>query len=234
MMNNQSNAIQTRRLSKTFGGCRVLREIDLQITSGECVALTGSNGAGKTTLLRCLAAITRPTTGEVDWFGQGAAANPDHRRLVGFVAHESHLYAHLTLLENLMFAARMCGVTEPAQRADKLLEQIGLRSWANQQVRKISEGMRKRLALARALIHDPRILLLDEPFSGLDAASRDWLGGLLDQYRADGCAVCFATHSEEHSRRLADRTLILQRGSLAAHHEAATTAANENILRYAV
>jgi heme exporter protein A len=233
MMMNQSIAIQTLRLSKSLGGRKVLREIDLEIATGECVALTGSNGAGKTTLLRCLAAIARPTTGEVRWFGQPAAASPDQRRLVGLVAHESRLYAHLTLRENLLFAARMCAVTEPVRRGDRLLEQIGLRSLADRQVRQISQGMRQRLALARALIHDPPILLLDEPFSGLDAASRDWLVGLLHEQRSAGRAICFATHNEEHSRQLAARTLILRRGSLAGDRDVVNASAEDNTWRYA-
>ncbi len=231
-MSNQSSAIQTLRLSKHFGGRRVLREIDLEIATGECVALTGSNGSGKTTLLRCLAAVARPTTGEVHWFGRPAAASPDQRRVVGLVAHENRLYAHLTVRENLIFAARMCAVIEPARRCDKLLEQTSLRSLADRQVRQISQGMRQRLALARSLIHDPPIVLLDEPFSGLDAASRDWLVGLLHELRADGHAICFSTHNEEDSQRLADRTWILRDGSLASHQVMADAAAQDNTWRY--
>jgi heme ABC exporter ATP-binding subunit CcmA len=244
MMTHQSSAIQTQRLSKSLGGRMVLREIDLTIATGECVALTGSNGAGKTTLLRCLAASARPTAGAVHWFGRPAAASPDHRRLVGIVAHETRLYAHLTLRENLLFAARMCAVTEPTRRADKLLEQIGLRSLADRQVRQISKGMRQRLALARALIHEPPIMLLDEPFSGLDAASRDWLAEQLHERRAGGCAVCFSTHDEQQTRQFADRTLILRNGSLAGRtllqdqigtrqHDIADASAEDNTRRYA-
>jgi heme exporter protein A len=231
-MTNQPSAIQARQLSKSLGGQMVLREIDLQIAAGEFVALMGDNGSGKTTLLRCLAAIARPTAGEVRWFGQPAAAQPDQRRLIGMVAHESRLYAHLTLRENLIFAARMCAVSAPAQRADGLLEQIGLRSLADRQVRQISKGMRQRLALARALIHDPPILLLDEPFSGLDAAGRDWLAGVLREQRASGCAVCCVTHDEEQTRQLADRTLILRDGSLAGPHHVADALAENNTRRY--
>ena len=227
-MANQSNAIQTRRLSKNLGGRMVLREIDLEVSAAECVALTGSNGAGKTTLLRCLAAIARPTTGEVFWFGRRAAENSDQRKLVGMVAHESRLYAHLTLRENLIFAARMCEVILPVQRADTLLEQIGLRALANHQVRQISRGMRQRLALARSLIHDPPILLLDEPFSGLDTMSREWLVQLLHEQRERGRAVCFATHELGQAQQLADRTLTLRDGLLIGQHVMTDASAEEN------
>ncbi len=210
-----TNAIQTQRLSKRLGNRTVLREVDLEIAAGQCVALTGSNGSGKTTLLRCLAGITRPDSGEVRWFGRPAAESPNDRRLVGMVTHESRLYAHLSLRENLVFAARMCAVNQPVQRADILLDQIGLRALADRQVRKISRGTRQRLALARALIHDPPILLLDEPFSGLDSIGCDWLSGYLKEQRENDRAICFVTHDMEPARRLADRTLILENGTLA-------------------
>ncbi len=210
------SAIQCRRLSKSLGGRLVLRGIDLEIASGQCVALTGSNGAGKTTLLRCLAGRARPTQGEVRWFGRRAGADPRQRQRVGMAAHDSRLYGHLTLRENLLFAARMCAVAAAARRAESLLEQTGLRPWADRQAREISKGMRQRLALARALIHDPPIVLLDEPFSGLDAAGRQWLAALLGEQRQAGRTICFATHDETQTRQLADRLLVLQAGTLAA------------------
>jgi len=228
-MISQGNAIQTRRLAKSLGGRTVLREIDLEIAAAECVALLGGNGAGKTTLLRCLAAIARPTSGEVFWFGQPAAAKSNQRSLVGMVTHESRLYAHLTLRENLVFAARMCAVTAPRQRTNTLLEQTGLQALADRQVRQISRGMRQRLALARSLIHDPPILLLDEPFSGLDTKSRDWLVRLLRVQQASGRALCFATHQQELVRQLADRTLTLRNGSLTDHKAMTKGRAKENV-----
>lgn len=192
----------------------VLREVDLEIAAGECVVLTGENGSGKTTLLRCLAAQARPSSGKVFWFGHLAAGHPEQRKLIGMVTHESRLYPHLTLRENLLFAARMCALDEPRQRVDSLLDQIGLQSLADRQVRQVSRGIQQRLAVARALIHNPPILVLDEPFSGLDSLSRDWLTGILKELRATGCAVCLATHDEEQMRLLADRILMLRKGSL--------------------
>ncbi len=232
-MTNQKSAIQAQRLSKRIGDRRVLREIDLEIAEGECVALTGSNGTGKTTLLRCLSAIARPTSGKVYWFGRPAAADPAQRRLIGMVSHESRLYAHLTLRENLVFAARLFSVADPGERAEQLLKQIGLVSLADRQVGQISRGMGQRLALARALIHDPPILLLDEPFSGLDRSSRDWLARLLHERREQGRTLCFSTHDEQQTGQIADRTLTLSGGFLTGHPVVADQSMEENRHRHA-
>ena len=178
--------------------------------------MIGANGAGKTTLLRCLASIVRPTAGEVRWFGN-AVKSTAARRLIGMVAHESHLYPHLTLRENLVFAARMCGVSEPAHRANQLLGRTALSSYAELWPTQVSAGIRHRAAIARALVHDPPILLLDEPFSCLDAQGSQWLLEMLLDFRKSGRTICFATHDETKTDRLAERVLELRSGQL---HEA--------------
>lgn len=211
-MADQTTAIQVRGLSKAFGGRIVLRKLDLDVAEGERVALTGANGAGKTTLLRCLASVLRPTSGEVRWFGQSPVANPAARRLIAMVGHETRLYPHLTICENLIFAARMYGVSQPARRADQLLGSTGLRPYEHRFPARISQGMRQRVAIVRAMVHDPRILLLDEPFSGLDEEATGWLLGLLRDLRAQGRTVCFATHDRQQAERLADRVLHLCSG----------------------
>lgn len=212
MMADRTTAIQTRGLCKAFGGRPVLHKLDLDVAEGEKVALTGANGAGKTTLLRCLASILRPSSGEVRWFGQPAAANPAARRLIAMVGHETRLYPHLTVRENLIFAARMCDVRQPALRADQLLESIGLRPHAHRFPAQLSRGMRQRVAIVRALVHDPRILLLDEPFSGLDRQATDWLLGLLRDLHAQQRTVCFTTHDRHKAEHLSDRVLHLCSG----------------------
>jgi ABC-type multidrug transport system ATPase subunit len=203
-----------RQLSKSFGRRAVLRQIDWQVAEGESVAVTGANGAGKSTLLACLAALVRPTSGEVLWFGRPAARNPAARRLVGMVAHENRLYPHLTLRENLVFAARMCGVSEPGARADQLLESAGLARHAQRMPPVLSRGMRQRAAVARALIHDPPILLLDEPFAALDAEGADWLLGRLLELRARGRTFCLVLHDEAKAERLADTIVRLHSGRI--------------------
>ncbi|HUT12827.1 MAG TPA: heme ABC exporter ATP-binding protein CcmA [Thermoguttaceae bacterium] len=211
-MTEPTVAIRARGLSRLFGNRLVLHRVDLDVAEGQSVALTGANGAGKTTLLRCLASVLRPNTGEVRWFGQLATADPSTRRSIAMVSHESFLYPHLTLRENLIFAGRMCDVGEPTRRADELLARIDLSGHAHRLPPQISRGMRQRVAVARALVHQPRILLLDEPFSGLDARGTDWLLGLLQGLHARGRTLCFATHDQEKVRRLADRVLELRSG----------------------
>lgn len=205
-------AIEVRRLSKSFGQRLVLNEVDLAVAEGESVALEGANGAGKTTLLRCLASVIRPTAGSVRWFGRPAVGDPAARRLVGMVAHESRLYPHLTLRENLVFAARMYDVPKPLDRADELLADIGLCAHADRTPTELSRGMRQRLAVAQAVVHDPPILLLDEPFTGLDREGTNWLLRLLVDYRARRKTLCFALHDEERMQTLADRILELRLG----------------------
>ena len=205
-------AIQASNLSKAFGGQPVLSQLDLVVARGEQIALTGANGAGKTTLLGCLASVLRPTCGEVRWFGQPAAANPAARRLIAMVGHETRLYPHLTLRENLLFAARMYGVAQPGRRADHLLDQIGLQLHAHCLPGRISRGMRQRVAIVRALVHDPLILLLDEPFSGLDQQAIGWLVDLLRELRARGTTICFTTHDRQKAEQPATRVFNLCRG----------------------
>jgi ABC-type transport system involved in cytochrome c biogenesis ATPase subunit len=145
------------------------------VRAGESLLLRGSNGAGKTTLLRCLASSVRPTSGAVWWFGHRVCDDPSLRRLIGMVAHESRLYPQLTLRENLLLAARLYAVDAPGGQADRLLDETGMAAHANRRPAEVSRGMRQRVSVARTLIHQPRILLLDEPFSGLDLAGRGWL-----------------------------------------------------------
>lgn len=211
-MSGAEIAIQVHGLSKDFGARCVLRQVDLVVEAGESLALIGTNGAGKTTLLRCLAALTRPTAGEVRCFGRVIAGDPQVRRLLGMVAHEQRLYPHLTLHENLVFAARMCGAREPGPQATEWLRRVGLAAAAGYLPSQASKGMRQRVAVARALIHEPRILLLDEPFSGLDTQGRRWLCDMLGELRTAGRTICFSTHDDTQTQSLADRVVELRSG----------------------
>lgn len=213
-MANAPAALQAVELSVRLSGRQILKAVDLVIAPGEIVALTGDNGAGKTTLLRCLAGLTQPNSGAVYWQGRPAARWGAGRAIVGLTTHESSLYPYLTARENLVFAARMHGLAQPAERASTWLEDAALLPFADQQAAALSKGTRQRLALARALIHEPAIVLLDEPFTGLDARSLNWLTELLRTYRRQGRAVCFSTHDLSTAHALADRAIRLERGCL--------------------
>ena len=213
-MRDQTIAIQASRLTKAFGNRVVLRQIDLEVAEGEVVVFTGANGAGKTTLLRCLASLSRPTSGEVRWLGRSAGADPAARRLLGMVPHQSCLYPHLTVRENVVFAARMQGLADAGRRADEWLAAAGLGPHAHRLATHLSRGIRQRLALARALVHDPPIVLMDEPFSGLDGEAAGWLVDLLAAFRGRGRAVCLTTHDPEKLQNLAGRIFHLGYGQI--------------------
>ena len=212
-----TDAIRAIGLSKLFGGRQVLRQVDLKVVAGESIAIMGANGAGKTTLLRCLAGVTRPDAGEVWRHGEKSVREPNVSGILGMVMHESQLYPNLTLHENLQFAARMYAIESPQRQARDWLARIGLTSYAKCLPCQISHGMRRRVSVARGIIHKPRIILLDEPFSGLDLEGRDWLSALLADLGRTNRSVCFTTHDARQAQLCADRVLCLQSGKL---HEA--------------
>jgi ABC-type multidrug transport system ATPase subunit len=213
-MTEPQAAIQVSRLSKAFGSRIVLDAVDLKIGVGESVALCGANGVGKTTLLGCLASVLRPDGGEVSWYGRPAGCDVALRRRIGLLTHESGLYSHLTLRENLVFAARMGEMDNPRHSADRWLDMTGLTSHADVLPTRISRGMRQRLVIARALIHKPLLLLLDEPFTALDTAGAEWLSSLLIDLRDRGHTICFVTHEQDKIRRLAQRVVEFRGGKV--------------------
>jgi heme ABC exporter ATP-binding subunit CcmA len=187
----------------------VFRGVDLTLVSGEIVALLGANGAGKTTLLRCLAGALRSDQGHIAWSGESSARSATVRRVIGFVGHDTGLYSALTAHQNLLFAARLWGADDPEEHAMNWLITTGMSEHAHRPTAELSRGMRQRLAIARALIHDPLLLLLDEPFTSLDDDGRGWLIGLLRDLRARGRAVLISAHDAPPDRELIDRTVTL-------------------------
>ncbi len=200
-------------LERAFGALRALRGVDVAVEAGETLAVAGPNGAGKSTLLRLLAGLMRPSAGSVTIDGRAVSAgDPDSRRPIGLVSHQSLLYDDLTLLENLAFAARLHGLADPRGAARRSLDEAGLADRRDDLPRLLSRGMLQRAAIARAIIHDPRVLLLDEPFTGLDAASAARFRELLAERAARGRAVVLVTHQLAEAWDLATRVAVLVAG----------------------
>jgi len=209
--------IEVRRLVKTFGLKTVLRGLDFRAVPGEFVALLGPNGAGKTTMLRILASLSRPTLGEVRVAGYSLPGQASEvRRLLGVVSHQPLLYGELTAEENLRFYARMYGLSDGASRALQALESVGLAARRRDLVRQFSRGMQQRLAIGRALLHDPQVMLLDEPYTGLDQDASAMLDELLRHVAAGGRTVVMTSHDLPRAADLATRIDVLSRGVIAA------------------
>ena len=207
-------AVLVTTVRRRFGPLEALRGVDLTVPEGSTVALFGSNGAGKTTLLRVLAGLLRPSAGRVDLFGEPPPASPQIRRRIGVVAHESFLYPDLSAAENLRYYSRLYGVSDSSRALD-LLESFGLEAFAQRPVRTYSRGMLQRLSFARAILHRPDLLLLDEPFAGLDPTVSEILEQTLHSLHTDGVTIIFSSHDLDTGLRIADRAVILGGGRIA-------------------
>lgn len=205
--------IVARGLEKRFGRTVGLDGIDLEIPSGTALAILGPNGAGKSTLLRLAAGLARPTAGSLRVCGDLAHSRGARAR-VGFIGHATGLYPELTARENLIFASRLHRVSEPGRRADELLAAEGLGRAANRRVRGFSHGMAQRVAIAVGLVHDPEIVLLDEPFTGLDQRASDRLRERLAELHRRGCTLLLVTHDVGVAAQLADAAIVLRRGRI--------------------
>jgi heme exporter protein A len=206
-------AVQAICLHKSIDDRPILCGIDLAITPGESVAVLGANGAGKSTLLKILATLTGPSSGEVRLFGTPLRNAPASLRAkLGLISHQSLLYRDLTARENLEFFGKLYGVKEPAIRAIELLQRVGLAERADDVVKTFSRGMTQRVAIMRALVHRPQLLLADEPFAGLDVASAAAVEDLFDQLRAAGRTVLLVDHDIDRSLRICQRVVVLRGG----------------------
>ena len=212
-------AISTRSLAKRFGSRTAVDDVTLDVPQGAFLCVLGANGAGKTTLLRLLATLCRPTSGSASICGIDIAERPEAARAeIGLVAHESMLYADLTATENLEFWASLHGVDDPSRRIRELLDAVGLAHRSLDAVRTFSRGMTQRLAIARALVADPAVVLLDEPHTGLDARAAETLDALVASERAQRTFV-MVSHDTERALALATHVLVLARGRVALFGE---------------
>jgi len=209
-------ALDVEQLTKRFGSTRALDRVSVRVESGAAVALFGPNGAGKTTLIRVCATLLRPTEGRVAILGHDARRDGSAvRRRIGMLGHDSWLYPDLSPRENLRIYARLFGVAQPQARIEALLERLGVMGWSHRPVRVLSRGLLQRCALARVLLHDPEVLFLDEPFTGLDLDARDLLCAVLREAHQRGATLLMSTHDLGLGLALCSTAMVLVRGRIA-------------------
>jgi heme exporter protein A len=201
-------------IDKRYGGLFALRRVTFEISPGECAVLAGRNGSGKTTLLRIAGQLVRPTAGKISFPGSSSDSSINARP--GYVGHSTMVYDELTAEENLLLFARLQKVESPVARAEDLLHEVGLYERRASLVRTFSRGMRQRIAIARALIHRPSVLLLDEPATGLDPLGITWLANSLRELNAAGCTIVMSLHGESEISSLATRAVRLDAGNVIA------------------
>jgi heme exporter protein A len=210
------SALRLRNISKTYGGRRALVDVNAELGSGQVTAIVGPNGAGKSTLLGILSTLVTPTTGELRWDAEVLARGSMARAAIGYVGHEPGMYGDLSATQNLVLFAELYGLDRPGARATAMLARVGLGEVpADAAVRTFSRGMQQRMALARALLHGPSLLLFDEPGSALDPAGAAWLTGELATERAAGRIVVLVTHDLDAAGAITDHLLVLRRGRVA-------------------
>lgn len=207
--------IEVESVTRLYGELAAVDEVTFSVAPGELVALMGHNGAGKSTLLRIVAGLTRPSSGEVRVDGLSVRKDLGARARLGLLAHESYLYPALSARENLLLYATLFDLEDGPDRVDTVLAEVGL-DWARDlPVEGFSRGMEQRAALARVLLHDPSVLLLDEPFAGLDRAAEEFLLSKLAELSRAGKTALLVTHDPFLAARAAERAVVLRRGRIA-------------------
>ena len=207
--------IEVHGLVKSFGSKTALQGVDLDVAEGESLTLVGPNGAGKTTFIRILATLTRPSKGSVRVAGRDLTRQgPEIRRHIGLVSHQTFLYGDLSAEENLRFYGRMYDVPELESSIRSLLQRVGLEHRSLDLVRTFSRGMQQRLSIARALLHDPALLLLDEPYTGLDQRAMEMLREVLTDLAGKSRTIVMTTHNLERGLESCDRAAILANGRI--------------------
>ena len=215
-------AVEVETLVRAFGRRRAVDGVSFTLDAGDCLAVFGPNGAGKTTLLRVLAGLLRPTSGRALVAGVSLPGGQGARQRIGFISHASMLYAALSARENVELAARLFGLRDPGAAAARALDAMRMTPRADAPVRSLSRGMQQRVSIARAMVHGPSVVLLDEPFTGLDAAGAAALSAALGDLRESGAALVLVTHNLEEGLALATHAAIMTAGAFARHESRAS------------
>ena len=204
-------------LTKRFGRLLALRSVSLELFAGQCLTLFGRNGAGKSTLLNAASSLVRSYEGSVSLLGRDLRkkGDEDTRRAVGLVSHETYLYYDLTTEDNLRFYARLYCLPDVEGRIRRMLERFDIEAKAKSPARELSRGMKQRLSLARVFLHEPKLLLLDEPFTGLDEPGCETLSRMIDEFVAGGGSALVTTHDLDRGLAVATRVAVLERGAIA-------------------
>jgi heme exporter protein A len=225
---NSEHYVEARGLNKKFGYKTALRNIDLFLQEGDSLALFGPNGAGKSTLIQVLCSLMQPTSGSVRVAGYEAQGDREAlHQIIGLIAHQTFLYPHLTAYENLKFYGAMYGVARLDVRIKDVLDLVGLSGYTHDTVQNFSRGMQQRLSIGRAIIHDPMIMFLDEPFTGLDQQGREDFIKLILQFRDQGKTVIMASHDLQLGLELCDRAAILKAGKIVYLQDVAHISKND-------
>ncbi|MCA2988975.1 ABC transporter ATP-binding protein [Gemmatimonas sp.] len=206
-------AVEAEGLVRAFGGRKAVNGVSLTLADGDCLALFGPNGAGKTTLLRLLGGLLKPTTGTTKLHGVPLPGPAETRRLVGLISHHSMLYPALTVRENVRFAAECQGVVDAEAATTAVLDRLRVLDREHQPVRFLSRGLQQRVSIARALVHGPRLVLLDEPYTGLDEVGALAFTDALRALKAGGATLVLVTHNLVEGIALATRAVIMRQGA---------------------
>ncbi len=217
-----SLVVEASGLCRSFGRRCAVDGVDLALGAGECLALFGPNGAGKTTLLKLVAGLLAPTSGTVHVMGRSLRSEAASRASIGLISHQSMLYRALTSLENVEFAARLYGLPAPRDAAMAALERLRVADRSQTPVRALSRGLQQRVAIARSIVHRPELLLLDEPYTGLDAAGAAALTEMLHDLRAASATLVLVTHNVDEGLALATRAAIMLEGRLVREDDCAS------------
>ena len=216
---NDVPILVARGLVRKFGVRRAVNDVSVSLGAGECLALFGPNGAGKTSLLRMLGGLLKPDEGTATLYSHALPGDGEVRRMVGIISHNTMLYASLTAMENLTFAAECYGLRDASGAARQALERLRVADRGDSPVRMLSRGLQQRVSIARALVHSPRLLLLDEPYTGLDDVGARALTLALQELQGDGAAMVLVTHHLVEGLALSTHAAIMLNGSFVSYEQ---------------